>query len=109
MRVLKTDSMDVLPTAARKHGIQVHFGTQMTRIKESEKDATVNFADDSMDTVDLLLGCDGIYSTVRTSHVNPETSLEYTSISNAFAILPTSSLSGKNHNIAPALHTTLTC
>jgi 2-polyprenyl-6-methoxyphenol hydroxylase-like FAD-dependent oxidoreductase len=105
---LRTDLMEVLLSAAKEHGIQVHFGARMTEINESEKDVTVTFADGRMDTADLLLGCDGIHSAVRTSHVSPETSPEYTGISNMFAILPTSSLSKPNRNIAPALHATLT-
>jgi 2-polyprenyl-6-methoxyphenol hydroxylase-like FAD-dependent oxidoreductase len=108
MRVLRADLMDVLLNAAKEHGIPIHFGARMTKIKENERDVTVSFANNTTDTADLLLGCDGIHSAVRTFHVSPETSPEYTGIANMFAIIPTTSLSEPNRDIVPALHMTLT-
>lgn len=108
MRVLRADLMDVLLTAAREHGVDVRFGAQMTEIKEDEKEVSVTFADGTTDTADLLIGCDGIHSAVRTSYIDPDTPPQYTGISNMFAVLPTSALSKNCRNIAPALHATLT-
>ncbi|RAR04542.1 hypothetical protein DDE82_004499 [Stemphylium lycopersici] len=108
MRVLRTDLMDVLLKAAKQHGIPIHFGKNMTKIEENEENVTVSFADGTTQTADLLLGCDGIHSAVRTLHVSPQTLPEYTGIANMFAILPTSSLSKENCTISPALHATLT-
>ncbi|KAH6615401.1 hypothetical protein C7974DRAFT_475714 [Boeremia exigua] len=108
MRIMRADLMDVLLRAAKRHGVAVHFGTRMTRIEENDDCVTVTFADGRTDTGDVLLGCDGIHSAVRTLHVDRDALPVYTGIANMFAILPNSSLSEQNREIAPALHATLT-
>ncbi|KAH7146186.1 hypothetical protein EDB81DRAFT_934086 [Dactylonectria macrodidyma] len=108
MRVLRRDLIDVMLEETTKQNIPVIFGKSMTKIVETENQATVTFADGTTDTADLLLGCDGIHSAVRNLHVSPTAAPEYTGISNMFTILPVSKLSEQNRELAPALHATLT-
>lgn len=108
MRVLRRDLIDVLYDGARKQNIPVHFGKRMTRIMETDRETTVTFADGTTDTADLLLGCDGIHSAVRTLLVSPTATPEYSGISNMFTVLPVSRLSDANRKLPSALHATIT-
>ncbi|CVL00357.1 related to 2-polyprenyl-6-methoxyphenol hydroxylase and related FAD-dependent oxidoreductases [Fusarium mangiferae] len=108
MRVLRRDLIEVLLEETTKQNVPVIFGKSVTKIVETESQATVTFADGTTDTADLLLGCDGIHSAVRSLHVSPNAAPEYTGIANMFTILPVSELSEANRELAPALHATLT-
>jgi 2-polyprenyl-6-methoxyphenol hydroxylase-like FAD-dependent oxidoreductase len=108
MRVLRTDLLDVLLKATQKYNIPVHFGKRMTNITENEDGVEVTFSDGTAVSADMHLGCDGIHSAVRSLHIDPAVKPVYSGISNIFTILPTSSLSGGNGAIPPALHATLT-
>ncbi|KAL5356586.1 hypothetical protein BJX96DRAFT_162564 [Aspergillus floccosus] len=108
MRVLRTDLMDVLLEATQQQNIPVHFGKRMELITEDENGVNVTFSGGTTVSSDLLLGCDGIHSAVRSLQVDPAAKPVYSGISNMFTILPTSRLSGGNGAIPPALHATLT-
>jgi 2-polyprenyl-6-methoxyphenol hydroxylase-like FAD-dependent oxidoreductase len=108
MRVLRADLVKLLHLHAESYDIPVHFGKKMVSITETDTEVTVAFSDGTKDSADLVLGCDGIHSAVRTLHVNPTAVPEYSGIANMFTILPTSRLTEKNRIIAPALHATLT-
>lgn len=108
MLVLRVDLLEVLLEASRQHNIPVHFGKRMTHITEGEDGVEVTFSDGTTVFSDLLLGCDGIHSAVRSLHVDPAVKPVYSGISNMFTILPTSRISGGDGAIPPALHATLT-
>jgi 2-polyprenyl-6-methoxyphenol hydroxylase-like FAD-dependent oxidoreductase len=107
MRVRRTDLIDVLQSAVEKEGITIRFGKQMTSIQEDDQSVTVAFADGTIDTADIVLGCDGIHSGLRKLHVDPQTTPEYSGISNMFSILSTSALPS-GASLAPGLHATQT-
>ncbi|PMD30644.1 FAD binding domain protein [Hyaloscypha variabilis F] len=92
LRIKRVDLMDVLLKAAQNAGIPIHYGKRLVGIKETDGGVTATFSDGSSDTADLLLGCDGIHSAVRKTYVDPETTPEYSGISNVFSIVPTSQL-----------------
>jgi 2-polyprenyl-6-methoxyphenol hydroxylase-like FAD-dependent oxidoreductase len=108
MRALRTDLMDVLLEEAKKQNIPVHFSKNTTEIVETDTEISVTFSDGTQASADLLLGCDGIHSTVRRLHINPGLTPEYTGVSNMFAILPTRTLSQQYRSVEPALHGLLT-
>lgn len=108
MCVLRRDLIEVLLEETTKQNIPVTFGKSVTKIVETKSQATVTFADGTTNTADLLLGCDGIHSAVRSLHVCPNAAPEYSGIANMFTILPVSELSEANRELAPALHATLT-
>jgi 2-polyprenyl-6-methoxyphenol hydroxylase-like FAD-dependent oxidoreductase len=101
LRIKRTDLVDVLTDATQKRGVPIYYGKQMVAIKECAQEVTVNFLDGAVDTGDLLLGCDGIHSKVRTLYVDPEFAPEYTNISTIYSLLPTADL--------PMLATSVTC
>ncbi|PKX91115.1 FAD-dependent oxidoreductase, partial [Aspergillus novofumigatus IBT 16806] len=82
----------VLYEAARRADIPIHFGKRLTHIVENDQNITVAFSDGSSDHADLLLGCDGIHSTVRSIYVDAGMAPEYSGISNAYSLVPTSDL-----------------
>jgi len=78
--------------SVQKEGIQIHYGKVLTAIEENESGVTVTFSDDTTDTADLLLGCDGIHSSVRKLYVDPQTSPQYSGLSTVYSFLPVSVL-----------------
>ena len=92
MRIKRTVLMDALLSAAHVRGIPIHFGKRLATITEDTggADATVTFSDRSSDTADLVLGCDGIHSAVRSLHVDPRVVPEYSGISSVASIIPMS-------------------
>jgi 2-polyprenyl-6-methoxyphenol hydroxylase-like FAD-dependent oxidoreductase len=108
MRILRGDLMDVLMEAVHEQKITIHFSKQLQSIEETGSDVGVTFADGHHDSGELLLGCDGIHSAVRSLHIDPSVHPEYTGISNMFGLLPTSALEAANFPIEPALHATMT-
>ncbi|MFG2717012.1 FAD-dependent oxidoreductase [Streptomyces sp. NPDC048416] len=51
---------------AARRGVRVHHGKRLTGARESADSVTAHFADGSHASADLLIGADGIRSTVRT-------------------------------------------
>lgn len=99
LRVRRTDLMDVLATAVLDEGIPVHYGKRLTAINDSNASnnghhgqVEVVFADGTSDTADMLLGCDGIHSAVRSLYVDPAVVPEYTGISTMYGFVSTSDL-----------------
>lgn len=99
--------MDVLYEAARRADIPIHSGKRLTHIVEDDQTVTVAFSDGSSDHADLLLGSDGIHSTVRSIYVDPSMAPEYSGISNAYSLVPTSDLAIAAGSIS-GLNATLT-
>lgn len=92
MRVKRTDLLDVMLAAVRKEGIPVHFDKRLTGIEESDDGVVTTFSDGTTDAADLLLGCDGIHSSVRTLYVDPELSPEYSGIATVYSFASVSAL-----------------
>jgi salicylate hydroxylase len=60
-----------LTESARQHGVQMVVGARVEKLEYSEKSATVTTAKGASYTFDLVVGCDGINSTIR-QHLFPE-------------------------------------
>ncbi|OJJ41923.1 hypothetical protein ASPWEDRAFT_35547 [Aspergillus wentii DTO 134E9] len=100
--------MDVLYKAIEPRHIPIYFSKKLVHIEEHSSSITVTFSDGTTDTADLLLGCDGIHSAVRTTYVDPDTHPEYSGNAGMFCVLPTSSLSTDNQFLLKGMHSTLT-
>lgn len=92
MRIRRTDLQNVLLDKVRQLGIPVCFGKRIVAIEEQDDGVEVTFSDGTSDTAHLLLGCDGIHSSVRSLYVDPQTSPEYSGVSSIYSFLPASSL-----------------
>lgn len=92
MRIKREELMAILVSAVHSAGIEIHYGKSLERVQENGSQVGVYFSDGTIDVGDLLLGCDGIHSAVRTKYVDPTCAPIYTGISNIGSILSTSNL-----------------
>lgn len=95
LRIKRTDLQHILLQAATKAGIPVHFGKRLTTIDDNVDGVKVTFADGSVDSADLLLGCDGIHSNVRRSYIDPTQKSEYSGLSGIMSIVPAEVISSE--------------
>lgn len=105
VRILRNDLLQVLLKAAQEHGIAIRYSKSLTRVDETDENVTVTFSDGSTDSGDILLGCDGIHSAVRSLLIDPDAKPEYSGIANMFGLLPVTS---QGMGVDPALHATIT-
>ena len=92
LRIKRTDILDVLLGAAEKASIPVLYNKSITSIHESDSGVTATFSDGSTDTADVLFGCDGIHSAVRTLYVDPGAKPEYFGVASLGSIVSTKGL-----------------
>jgi len=92
MRIKRTDLQTILLDKVRQLGIPVYFDKRIVAIEEREDDVEVTFSDGTRDTAQLLLGCDGIHSSVRSLYVDSQISPEYSGIATIYSFIPTVSL-----------------
>jgi 2-polyprenyl-6-methoxyphenol hydroxylase-like FAD-dependent oxidoreductase len=107
MRIKRTDLVDILLTSVEKERIPIYYSKQLVAIKDGNQGVIVTFSDGTVDTADLLLGCDGIHSCVRTMHVDPGVKPEYRGLSGIFSLIPTDELSSTASSVT-GLNATLT-
>src|SRR5581483_3469034 len=62
----RPDLYRVLNDAARERGIAIEYGKRLAGVEEGPDGVTARFADGSNARADVLIGADGIHSTVRT-------------------------------------------
>lgn len=110
MRIMRTDLVDVMLARAAELNIPIHFGKKIVKITDNEETKTINvtFSDGTTDTADILLGCDGIHSAVRTQYVDPGFEPEYSGIAGTGSILPLSSFPPEIAQDLQAMNITLT-
>lgn len=68
--------------------IKLHCGKKTTKISETASEVSLTFADGSTASGDLLMGCDGIHSVTRLTHVEPGRTSTYSGVANAFGFAP---------------------
>jgi 2-polyprenyl-6-methoxyphenol hydroxylase-like FAD-dependent oxidoreductase len=107
LRIKRADLIDVLVDATQEKGIPIHYDKRLVAIEENDHGITVTFSDGTNDTGDLLLGCDGIHSRVRTLYVDPEVVPESSGISTIYSLLLTANLPSVASSLA-CINVTLT-
>jgi 2-polyprenyl-6-methoxyphenol hydroxylase-like FAD-dependent oxidoreductase len=73
-------------------------------VDETDTSVAVTFFDGSTDSGDILLGCDGIHSAVRSLLIDPDAKPEYSGSANMFGLLP---VFMQELEIDPALQATI--
>ncbi|TDC72750.1 FAD-dependent monooxygenase [Streptomyces hainanensis] len=64
-QILRDDLHRVLDETAAAHGVRVERGRRLVGVEEGADGVTARFADGSTATGDVLVGADGVHSTVR--------------------------------------------
>ncbi|MDH4414133.1 MAG: FAD-dependent oxidoreductase [Rhizobium sp.] len=64
--ILRPALAKILSQAVRNSATHIRLGLTFTDISQDEEGATVTFSDGSVSRYDLVIGADGLYSTVRT-------------------------------------------
>jgi 2-polyprenyl-6-methoxyphenol hydroxylase-like FAD-dependent oxidoreductase len=93
IRIKRTDLVEVLLEAIHEAQIPVHYNKRITAVVDTGDGVKVTFSDGSSDIGDLLLGCDGIHSSVRRIYVDPIQVPEYSGFAGIGSIVPASALS----------------
>ena len=62
----RSDLQGVLEEAARQRDIRIEYGKRLAKVTETTESVTAHFTDGTEATADILIGADGIRSTVRT-------------------------------------------
>jgi salicylate hydroxylase len=94
LRIGRTDLQKMMLEAVRDAGVDVFFGKKLIGVEDdSDKDhITALFEDGTSATGDVLFGCDGIHSPVRSTYVEPARKPSYTGVSSAYGFAPTSAV-----------------
>ena len=80
---------DVLAALTQAHGApQVSFGKRLATLRDTDSGIALQFADGSTETVDVVIGADGIHSRVRTALFGEE-SPRFTGVVSFRSVVPT--------------------
>ena len=89
LRIMRRELLDaLLETAAKYQNIVIRYGHKAIAITESPAAVNITFEHGQTITTDILLGCDGIHSAVRSLLVDPTREPVYSGIAVAFAFSP---------------------
>jgi salicylate hydroxylase len=89
LRILREELLQALLRAAGKRGIEVVYDSKLVSINdESDKSKVIAvFANGREVEGGFILGCDGVHSAVRTSHVEPSRLSSYSNVAVAYSIV----------------------
>ncbi|KAL2809391.1 putative monooxygenase [Aspergillus granulosus] len=106
-RVLRSSlTAAILAVARRYESITVHWGKKLVATTMSEESVMVQFADGTTASGDMLLGCDGVHSVVRTQLVDPGNLSDYTGLAFVQCLAPADRIQGPVHFQQTAFHLT---
>jgi len=77
----------LLEKLAEKPRISVVYGARLARITEDSTAITATFADRTTARADVLFGCDGIRSVVRSLYVEPARAATYTGVRTVYSLV----------------------
>jgi 2-polyprenyl-6-methoxyphenol hydroxylase-like FAD-dependent oxidoreductase len=99
MRVERSVLQKGLLEAVKTAEIDVVYGAKLVEIREIEAEEKVRavFENGKSAESDFLVGCDGIYSAVRMSYVEPERKPIYTGVCTAYAIVEKTGIKSDIH------------
>jgi 2-polyprenyl-6-methoxyphenol hydroxylase-like FAD-dependent oxidoreductase len=97
-------SVAMMTVVERTANIEVVFGKKVVGGEEINDKAVVHFEDGTEAVGDLVVGCDGVHSAVRSRWVDPDTPSQYTGMSFLQANIPSEDVSSPIHFRSSALN-----
>jgi 2-polyprenyl-6-methoxyphenol hydroxylase-like FAD-dependent oxidoreductase len=97
-------SMAMMTVVDRTPNVNLVFGKKVIGGEEISDKAIIHFSDQSEVIADLVIGCDGVHSAVRTRWVDPDCASQYTGMSFLQATISANSLSTPPHFQSSALN-----
>lgn len=97
-------SMALMTAVERTRNIEIVFGRKVVGGEEINDQAVVHFQDGTEAIGDLVIGCDGVHSAVRTRWVDPDSPSQYTGMSYLQATIPSDTISSPIHFRSSALN-----
>ncbi|KAL4932963.1 uncharacterized protein BDV17DRAFT_287328 [Aspergillus undulatus] len=73
-------SLAMLTVVERQPNIRIVYGKKLTKVSEHNDQTVLHFEDNTSAVGDLVLGCDGVHSALRTQYVEPRRPSEYTGL-----------------------------
>jgi 2-polyprenyl-6-methoxyphenol hydroxylase-like FAD-dependent oxidoreductase len=95
MRIILSVAM--LTVVERTHNVEIVFGKKVVGGEEFDDSVVLKFQDGTEAISDLVIGCDGVHSAVRTQFVDADRPAEYTGLSFLQATIERDSLSSRIH------------
>ncbi|KAL4782190.1 hypothetical protein BJX76DRAFT_349575 [Aspergillus varians] len=74
-------SLAMLAVIKRQPNIRIVYGKKLTDVTDHNDQTYLHFEDSTTAVGDLVLGCDGVHSALRTQYVDPTRPSEYTGLS----------------------------
>ena len=88
MRIPRGDLLTaMLSVVEGLSNVRIEYGKRLTGIAETEESVVVDFADGTNLFGDMVLGCDGIHSAVRTKFLEPDRVPVYSGVASAYGFL----------------------
>lgn len=102
MRIMLSIAM--ITVVERTRNVDIVFGKKVVGGAEHDGKALVQFQDGSEAIGDLVIGCDGVHSAVRTRWVDPDCPSQYTGISFLQTTIPSQAISSPIHFRSSAMN-----
>ncbi|KAF2817751.1 FAD/NAD(P)-binding domain-containing protein [Mytilinidion resinicola] len=93
LRILRADLLEALLEELEESGVKVQYSKRIESVLERDDGVEATFDDGTTVVGDMLLGCDGIHSSVRMNFVQPERKPVYTGIAVTYGFLSAGGLS----------------
>ena len=97
-------SVAMMTIVERSPNIDIVFGKKVVGGEEINDKAVIHFEDGTEAIGDLVVGCDGVHSVVRSRWVDPDTPSQYTGMSFLQANIPSEDVSSPTHFRSSALN-----
>ncbi|KAF2272111.1 FAD/NAD(P)-binding domain-containing protein [Westerdykella ornata] len=87
LRVMRDDLLQSMLQTLKEAGVDVQYGMKVQSVIEANESISAVFEDGTTVKGDILLGCDGIHSAIRTKFIDPSRMPEYTGVACAYDLL----------------------
>src|SRR4051812_31265519 len=87
LRVMRIDLIHAMLETLDELGAQVQYNKRIVAVLQENDKITAVFEDGQEIVGDILLGCDGIHSVIRTKFIEPTRRPEYTGIASIYGFL----------------------